>query len=170
MRHRRPGPAEAKAGEVRLAPGADLEPARRERHFVRGDRWRSCRDPAMVRFHRGDILMDLPDANFDLHPLPQLLIISTARGGASARRASRPGVSVLGRTEVFVGAAGSLRGRDPRERIYRRSREPVLALRGATRRPQRQGRLWGQPYPEVFCWSSCRSCGGERHLLLRRLR
>jgi chemotaxis methyl-accepting protein methylase len=127
--------AEAKAAEYGWHQVADLEPARRERFFVHGDRWRLVPEiRRMVRFCRGDILMDLPDAEHDLILCRNLLIYLDRPGQEAVlerfARCLRPGgFLVLGRTEVFVGAGRDVfEVVDPRERIYRRRRESGPAL------------------------------------------
>jgi chemotaxis protein methyltransferase CheR len=128
--------AEAKAGEYGWHQVADLAPARRERYFVHEERWRVVPEiRRLVRFCRGDILMDPPRGEYDFI-LCRNLLIYIDRAGQEAvlerfARCLRPGgFLVLGRTEVFVGA-----GReefavvDSRERIYRRLRggEPAFS-------------------------------------------
>ncbi len=127
--------AEAKAGEYGWNQVADLEPARRERFFTHGDRWRLVPEiRRMVRFCRGDILMDLPDGEYDLILCRNLLIYLDRPGQEAVlerfARGLRPGgYLVLGRTEVFVGAGREIfEVVDPRERIYRRRRDSGPAL------------------------------------------
>jgi chemotaxis protein methyltransferase CheR len=127
--------AEAKAGEYGWNQVADLEPGRRERFFVHGERWRLVPEiRRMVRFYRGDILMDLPDGEHDLILCRNLLIYLDRPGQEVVlerfARCLRPGgFLILGRTEVFVGAGREVfEVVDPRERIYRRLRASGPAL------------------------------------------
>jgi len=118
---------EAKTGEYGWSQVAELTPARRERFFIHADRWRLVPEiRRMVRFHRCDILMDPPDGEYDFILCRNLLIYLDRRGQELVlerfARGLRPGgFLVLGRTEVFVGAAReAFEVVDPRERIYRR--------------------------------------------------
>ena len=106
-------------GEV----GAD----RRARYFTGQGRWRLAPEvQRMVRFHRRDVLMDPPGAEYDCILCRNLLIYldRPAQEAVFERfaRALRPGgFLVLGRTEVFVGAGrAAFEVVDARERIYRR--------------------------------------------------
>jgi chemotaxis protein methyltransferase CheR len=128
--------AEAKAGEYGSHQVADLEPARRERFFIHQERWRLVPEiRRMVRFHRGDILMEPPGGEYDFILCRNLLIYLDRPGQEAVlerfARSLRPGgFLVLGRTEVFVGASReAFEVVDPRERIYRRLRgdEPAFS-------------------------------------------
>jgi chemotaxis protein methyltransferase CheR len=130
--------ADAKAAEYGAHHLADLEPALRERYFVRGERWRVAPEiRRMVHFHRRDILMDPPDAEYDFILCRNLLIYFDRPGQEAVlerlTRCLRPGgFLVLGRTEIFIGAGReAFEVVDPRERIYRRLRAsgPTLACR-----------------------------------------
>ena len=134
--------AEAKAGEYGWNQVAELDPVRRERYFVTGDRW--CIVPEirrMVRFHRRDILMDSSEEEYDLILCRNLLIYLDRPGQETVlerfARCLRPGgYLVLGRTEVFVGAGReAFEVVDPRERIYRRIRGSGPALDGGAHAP-----------------------------------
>jgi chemotaxis protein methyltransferase CheR len=121
--------AEAKAGEYGWHQVADLAPARRERYFIHEDRWRIVPEiRRMVRFYRGDILMDPPRGEYDFILCRNLLIYIDRPGQEAVlerfARCLRPGgFLVLGRTEVIVGASREVfEVVDPRERIYRRLR------------------------------------------------
>jgi chemotaxis protein methyltransferase CheR len=127
--------AEAKTGEYGWPHVADLEPARRDRFFTHGDRWRLVPEILrMVRFHRRDILMDPPDGEYDFILCRNLLIYLDRPGQEAVleriARCLRPGgYLVLGRTEVFVGAGReAFEVVDSRERIYRRLRVGGPAL------------------------------------------
>ena len=126
---------EAKAGEYAWHQVADLEPARRERFFIHGERWRLVPEILrMVRFHRRDILMDPPDGEYDFIFCRNLLIYLDRPGQETVlerfARCLRPGgYLVLGRTEMFVGAVReAFEVVDSRERIYRRLRGSGPAL------------------------------------------
>jgi chemotaxis protein methyltransferase CheR len=132
--------ADAKAAEYGPHQVADLDPARRARFFVAGERWRLVPEiRRMVRFHRRDILMDPPDGEFDCILCRNLLIYFDRTGQEAVlerfARCLRPGgFLVLGRTEVFVGAGREgFEVVDARERIYRRLRggEPAISAGGA---------------------------------------
>jgi chemotaxis protein methyltransferase CheR len=134
--------ADAKAGEYAWSQIADLDPARRERFSRRGERWVLAPDVRrMVHFHRRDILMDPPGAEYDF-VLCRNLLIYLDRPGQEAvlerfTRCLRPGgYLVLGRTEVFVGAGrDAFEVVDPRERIYRRLRASGPAPVGEVHAP-----------------------------------
>ena len=134
--------AEAKAAEYGWHQVADLEPARRERFFIHAERWRLVPEiRRMVRFCRGDILMDLLDGEHDLILCRNLLIYLDRPGQEAVlerfARCLRPGgYLVLGRTEVFIGAGREIfEVVDPRERIYRRLRACGPALVGEAHAP-----------------------------------
>jgi len=131
--------AEAKAGEFGWPQVADLAPARRERYFIHEDRWRLVPEiRRMVRFYRGDILMDPPGGEYDFILCRNLLIYIDRPGQeavlARFARCLRPGgFLVLGRTEVFVGPGREdFEVVDSRERIYRRlhAGEPAFSAGG----------------------------------------
>jgi chemotaxis protein methyltransferase CheR len=135
--------AEAKAGEYGWQQVAALSPARRERYFIPGDRWRLVPEVRRtVRFYRGDILMDPPGGDYDFILCRNLLIYLDRPGQEAVlerfARSLRPGgFLVLGRTEVFVGASReAFEVVDSRERIYRRLRagEPAFSA-GEARAP-----------------------------------
>jgi chemotaxis protein methyltransferase CheR len=116
-------------GEV----GAD----RRARYFTGQGRWRLAPEvQRLVRFHRRDVLMDPPGAEYDCILCRNLLIYldRPAQEAVFERfaRALRPGgFLVLGRTEVFVGAGrAAFEVVDARERIYRRHPVAVAAPEG----------------------------------------
>ncbi len=138
---------EAKAGEYTWHQVADLDPVRRERFFVHGDRWRLVPEiRQMVRFHRRDILMEPPEGQYDFILCRNLLIYLDRPGQeavlARFARGLRPGgYLVLGRTEVFVGAdREGFEVVDPRERIYRRLRGGAPHLDGAAPAPDAASR------------------------------
>jgi len=127
--------AEAKAGEYGWHQVAAVDPARRERFFIPGERWSLVPEiRRMVRFHRRDILMDPPEAEYDFILCRNLLIYLDRPGQEAVlerfARCLRPGgYLLLGRTEVFVGAGReAFEVVDPRERIYRRHRASGPAL------------------------------------------
>jgi chemotaxis protein methyltransferase CheR len=132
---------EAKAGEYGGGQVADVAPARRERYFTHQGRWRIAPEiRRMVRFHRRDILMDPPGGEYDFILCRNLLIYFDRPGQEAVferlARCLRPGgFLVLGRTEVFLGAAReAFEVVDPRERIYRRLRGGGAAPGGGNAR------------------------------------
>jgi chemotaxis protein methyltransferase CheR len=118
---------DAKAATYGAAQVATLDPALRERYFTHDGRWQVVPEVRrLVRFHRRDILMEPPRAQYDF-VLCRNLLIYLDRPGQEAvlerfARCLRPGgFLVLGRTEVIVGAGReSFEVVDARERIYRR--------------------------------------------------
>lgn len=134
--------AEAKTGEYGWPQVADLDPVRRERFFIHGERWSLAPEVRrMVRFHRRDILMDPPEGEYDFILCRNLLIYFDRPGQEAVlerfARCLRPGgFLVLGRTEVFVGAGReAFEAVDSRERIYRRLRDSGPALVGEAHAP-----------------------------------
>lgn len=126
---------EAKSGEFAWQQVADLTPARRERYFVHENRWRLVPEiRRLVRFYRGDILMDPPRGEYDFILCRNLLIYIDRPGQEAVlerfARCLRPGgFLVLGRTEVFVGESREdFEVVDSRERIYRRLRAGETAF------------------------------------------
>lgn len=122
--------AEAKAAEYGAGAVAGLDPGLRARYFTPFEgRWRVAPEiRRMVRFHRRDILMEPPRAQYDF-VLCRNLLIYLDRSSQEAvlerfARCLRPGgFLVLGRTEVIVGAGReTFEVVDARERIYRRPR------------------------------------------------
>jgi len=118
---------EAKAAAYGAPQVAALDPALRERYFTHDGRWRVVPEiRRLVRFHRRDILMEPPRAQYDLVVCRNLLIYLDRPGQEAVlerfARCLRPGgFLVLGRTEVIVGAGRELFDVvDARERIYRR--------------------------------------------------
>jgi chemotaxis protein methyltransferase CheR len=133
---------EAKAAEFDWPQVADLAPARRERYFSHEGRWRLVPEiRRMVRFCRGDILMDPPGGDYDFILCRNLLIYFDRPGQEAvlerfARSLKPGGFIVLGRTEVFVGACRELfEVVDARERIYRRLRGSAAAFSGGAHAP-----------------------------------
>jgi chemotaxis protein methyltransferase CheR len=123
---------EAKAGEYGPNQLTELPPELRARYFSGESRLRLAPEiRRMVRFHRRDILMDPPGDGYDFVLCRNLLIYLDRPGQEKVlerfARALRPGgFLVLGRTEVFVGAARTaFEVVDARERIYRRLPDPA---------------------------------------------
>lgn len=132
----------AKAAEYGPHQTAGLDPALRQRYFTGEGRLRLVPEiRRMVQFHRRDILMDPPGGDYDFVLCRNLLIYLDRPGQELVlerfARALRPGgYLVLGRTEVFVGAArAGFEVVDARERIYHRLPDEGKALSERTAPP-----------------------------------